>query len=202
MLLPLILVVVAFVAGLMWSRRRKRRARLAQIQQLRQWLSQRSQEDPLWHQWINGLSMQEAGILLDLLRGFCVSLNWELDWLFTPEIEKAPALKQAMEEDILGYGRALLTALQMEQDVAAFQTYRTFARKPSARKQRSLIQGLYPRLAEASLLSTGQQVGRKLGRTPKRSQQISAVTQAFERNPGQAMDVLKKLLIDDPTISE
>lgn len=209
-LLPLLLLLL-IVGFEMQKRQRNRQRKQALTQQLYTWAEQNSTLDPDLQQWIHRLPATEASVLVDLLTGYCTSLNWELAWLFAPQIERAPVLKQALEESVSAYARAILTSLQMEEDVRAYQAYLAFARKPSARNQRRLVQQLYPKLHAEGVIpraaaprewrflpkfSAGNK-GKANKKPPTHKEQIAAIQRAFEQNPIHAMEVLKQVLTEE-----
>lgn len=209
--MPVLPILLLFIVGIGYEVQRKQRSRRhkrALIQQLYAWAESNSALDRDLQQWIQRLPATEAAVLVELLTGYCASLNWELEWLFAAQIERAPLLKQALEENVTAYARAILTGLQVEQDVRAYHAYLEFARKPTARKQRTLVQKLYPRL-EAQGLTVENESPSKLrflprfaamkprkraNKAPTRKEQITAIQRAFENNPGRAMEALKQTL--------
>lgn len=193
-LLLLLLIILAGGIG-WWMRRRTRQQRRLRLRQLRQWLGDHHVDNPQLHRWINSLSQAEAEVLFDLLTGYCTSLNWELTWLFTPHLQKTPALQQALTEGIKSYTTSILTALQLGEEVRAYKAYRALVQKPTQRKQFTLIRKLYGELTRRSVIKANAKAQAWFRRQPTRKQQISAVIDAFEREPVVAMAVLKTLLV-------
>lgn len=197
-------VVLLFILSIIviinhfWQKRQRVKRRQLQIRQLRQWASEHEALDPVLQQWLQRLTAAEAETLYTLLTGFCASLNWELSWLFAPQIQKAPELKRALEESVSAYARAILLSLQMEADVAAYQTYVAFAKKPGARKQRPLVEQLYQRLDQVEPAPVAKRFFGRMSRkklTPK--QQVTAIQAAFDKHPAQTMQLLKEVLAGD-----
>lgn len=192
----------------MRQRQKSRRHKRTLIQQLYSWAENNSALESDLQQWLQRLPADEAAVLVELLVGYCASLNWEFEWLFAEQIGRAPRLKQALEENVATYIRAIVTSLQMEQDVQAYQAYIKFANKPAARNQRTLVQKLYPRL-QAQGLTTANQPASKLNFLPKfikrapsakankpptQREQIAAIQRAFDQNPALAMEAFKQTL--------
>ena len=211
LLLPVIVLFsLAIVLGAQ-QRRKRRRRKQAMIRQLYAWAETNSTLEPELKQWIQRLPDADAALLVEQLTAFCAKLNWELTWLFAPQIERAPMLKQALEESVGAYVRAVLTGLRMEPDVRAYHRYLAFASQPKARKHRPLVEKLYPKiqielppaestaprkLAFLSRFTTGK--GRKSAdKPPNRQEQIAAIQRAFELNPGQTMEALKQTLAEE-----
>lgn len=192
--LLLLLLVLAGGIG-WWMRRRTRQQRHLRLRQLRQWLGAHHLDNPYLQRWLNGLSPAEAEVLLNLLTGYCTSLNWELAWLFTPQLQKTPALQHALEEGIKTYTSSILTALQLGEEVRAYKAYSALVQKPTQRKQFALIRKLYGELTQRSVIKADPKARRWFRRQPSRKQQIRAVIDAFEREPVLAMTVLKALLV-------
>lgn len=195
--LVLILSTIAIINHF-WQKRRALKRRQLQIRQLRQWASEHDALEPVLQQWLQRLTAAEAETLYTLLSGFCASLNWELSWLFAPQIQKAPELKRALEESVSAYARAILLSLQMEADVAAYQAYVAFAKKPSARKQRPLVEQLYQKLDQVEPAPVAKRFFGRASRkklTPK--QQVAAIQAAFDKHPAQTMHLLKEVLAGD-----
>ncbi|MCB0081584.1 MAG: hypothetical protein KDE47_11665, partial [Caldilineaceae bacterium] len=137
LLIPiLVLITILFVIGVWWRRSRAAKQRRLQIEQLRQWAADHDALEPPLQQWIQRLPANQAQVLWEMLDGYCTSLHWELNWLFAPQIKKAPELKMALEESVSAYARAILHSLQMEVDVAAYHAYVAFDQNPNTRKQR------------------------------------------------------------------
>ncbi|MEZ4734838.1 MAG: hypothetical protein R3E79_47705 [Caldilineaceae bacterium] len=208
-LLPLLLLLI--IGFELQRRQRNRRRKQTLTQQLYTWADQTLTLDPELQQWIHRLPAAEASVLVNLLTGYCTSLNWELAWLFAPQIERAPVLKQALEESVSAYARAILTSLQMEEDVRAYQVYLAFARKPTARHQRRLVQRLYPKVQTGKgglgaaeprewrflpKFSTGKK-NKANTRPPTHKEQIAAIQRAFDQNPVYAMEALKEVLAEE-----
>lgn len=200
-LLALIFLVLLFAVTLL-LRRQQRQHQRALIRQFYTWVGQPHGLDATLQQWINALSDAEAELLVKLLQGYCASLNWELEWLFAPQIEKAPLLRDALVDSVRAYARTILTSLQMEVDVRAYQAYVAFSRKPTNRKQSALVQKLYRQISAAGIIPPLEKVKRRfLSKQPTRKHQITVIQQAFEQKPAQAMEVLKQLLIEDAATS-
>ncbi|MEZ4713388.1 MAG: hypothetical protein R3A44_39745 [Caldilineaceae bacterium] len=172
--------------------------RRRQIEQLRSWAAAHSALEAPLQEWILRLPPTEAEVLWGLLDGYCTSLNWELSWLFAPQIAKAPALKAVLEESVSAYARAIVHSLQMEADVAAYQAYSAFAKNPTARKQRHLVEQLYQKIDDAHLTPpTKRLLGRLGSKKVSTKNKAAAIQQAFERDPARAMAALKQVLDAD-----
>lgn len=196
-LLFLFPILTIAIIGVVWQRRYTRRRRQMTIQQLRRWIGTHADIDPGLQYWVSRLTTAEASVLVELLTGYCTSLNWELSWLFTPQMEKAPALQQAIEEGVIAYARSILASLQLSDDAHAYKAYLTLVQKPTNRKQFALIQKLYNTLNESGLVTPVATKRTWLRRQPTRKQQIAAVYQAFDQAPALAMETLKTLLIQE-----
>lgn len=194
---PLLLLLLLLLGIGVALRRYKQRHRRRLLRQLRQWLGAQTIDDPHLQRWVNGLSQGEADVLFDLLTGYCASLNWELTWLFTPQLQKVPSLQQAIEEGVTTYVRSILTALQLEGEVHAYKTYSRLVQKPGQRKQFTLIQKLYQEFSRQGLITPDPKARRWFRRSPTRKQKISAVLAAFEHKPAPAMTSLKTLLAQE-----
>ena len=195
MIVPLLLLIVLAAGVALYMRRRTQQQRRLRLRQLRQWLGAQHSTNSHLQRWINGLSTSEAEVLLDLLTGYCTSLNWELTWLFTPQLQKVPALQQALEEGVKTYAGSILTALQLGEEVQMYKAYSALVQKPTQRKQFALIQKLYQELTQRGIITVDPKAKRWFRRQPTRRQKINAVIDAFEREPVQAMTVLKRLLV-------
>lgn len=197
MIVPLLLLILLVGGVSLLLRRRNRQQRRRLLRQLRQWLDAHHVDNPYLQRWINGLAQHEAEVLLDLLTGYCTSLNWELAWLFTPQLQKVPALQQALEEGVKTYTSSILTALQLGEEVRAYKAYSALVQKPTQRKQFALIQKLYQELRQRGVIKIDPKAQRWFRRQPTRKQKISAVIDAFEREPVLAITVLKALLVTE-----
>ncbi|MEZ4678312.1 MAG: hypothetical protein R2932_29265 [Caldilineaceae bacterium] len=202
MLLLTIVILTLFIIGSWWRRSRAAKQRRWQIEQLRRWAAEHDALEPPLQQWIQRLPATEAQVLLELLNGYCTSLNWELNWLFAPQIAKAPELKSVLEESVSAYARAILHSLQMEVDVAAYQAYVALEKKPMARKHRSLVEQLYQKVNDERLLPPPHRFWGRFSRKSASSKaQVAAIQQAFERDPAQAMAALKEILATDAAVT-
>ncbi len=198
----LILLLVVLVVRFFWQRWRTHKTRRLQLTQLRQWAAAHDALEPPLQRWLQRLPASEAQVLLELLDGYCKSLNWELHWLFAPQIKKAPALKVALEESVSAYVRAILHSLQMESDVQAYQAYVAFEKNPTGRKQRALVQQLYQKVNDEHLTPpTKRLLGRFRRKDPTPKAQVAAIQQAFERDPARAMALLKDVLTADAAVT-
>lgn len=193
-LIVLLLAIVVIVVGVRRQRQQARKQRQMMLHRLRDWLGVEEINDPGLQKWVNGLSAEEASVLLDLLNGYFASLNWEINWLFSPHLKKIPALQQAVEEGVLAYMRSILDSLQLVEDVRAYNTYLELVRKPKGRKQFSLIQKLYESLAAQKAIKPGKAKRGLFARRALQKEQIAAVLQVFDREPDLAMKSLKALL--------
>lgn len=209
--MPFASILLLLSVGVGYGMRKRqisRRHKRTLIQQLYSWAESNSTLEKDLQQWLQRLPADEAAVLVELLVGYCASLNWDLEWLFAEQIGRAPRLQQALEENVATYIRSIVTSLQMEQDVQGYQAYLKFANKPTARNQRTLVQKLYPRL-HAQGLTTETQVTSKLNFLPKfikrfpspkanklptHREQIAAIQRAFDQNPTLAMEALKQTL--------
>lgn len=200
--IDILLVLSLLAVGMLWRRWRARKQRTRQIEQLRRWAADHEALEPALNKWIQNLPATQAQVLWELLDGYCTSLNWELSWLFAPQIEKAPELKTVLEESVHNYARAILHSLQMEVDVVAYQTYVAFDKKPTARKHRPLVEQLYQKVNEERLTPpTNRIFGWFAPKGPTRKTQITTIQQAFERNPTQAMAALREILVADAAVT-
>jgi len=193
----LLLLLSLVIIGVVWRRRNAQKHRRRVLHQLRRWLGARETLEPTLQRWVNGLSASEADMLLDLLTGYCTSLNWELTWLFTPQLQKVPALQQALEESVMAYARSLLTSLQLVEEVQAYNAYVALLQKPASRQQFTLVQKLYNALSAQGVIPLTTPKRRWFRRQPTRKQKISAVIAAFDREPASAMATLKALLVTE-----
>lgn len=208
-ILLMLLFFLTMIAYLM-QRRRTHRRQQTLIRKLYAWADHAPTLESDLQRWMYRLPPAEASVLVDLLSGYCSSLNWELTWLFAPQIERAPVLKHAIEESVSAYVRAILTSLQLENDVQAYHAYVEFARKPQARKQRRIVKSLYPKVQTEGIIAQ-EDPPRKWGflprfsskenkarkKLPPRKEQIAIIQQAFEQNPTRMMELLKQTLTDD-----
>ncbi len=200
-LLIIIFLLLLLTLTTFWRRRQERQQKRAHILQLRAWAADHQALEPALQQWITRLSAKEAELLFDLLSGYCASLQWELTWLFAPQIKKAPALQAVLEESVSTYARTILVALQMEVDVQAFQTYVAFAQKPTARSHRPLVEQLYHKVDQGGLTPPAKRLWSRFSRKGTTTkQQITAIQQAFERDPAKAMEFLKETLSTDAAV--
>ncbi|MBX3012989.1 MAG: hypothetical protein KF832_15845 [Caldilineaceae bacterium] len=191
-----VLVVLA-VIGMFWRRRYQQQQRQKALRELRRWIGEHTAIDPTLQRWVAGLSPAETHVLLDLLNGYCTSLNWELSWLFSHHLEKTPVLKQALEEGLVAYANSILASLQLIDDVHAYRTYVALTQKPAGKRQFALIQKLYKTFGERGVIVPVKAKRRWLSRQPTRKQQIAAVISAFDQDSALAMDTLKLLLVDE-----
>ena len=79
----------------------------------------------------------------------------------------------------------------------AHKAYLAMSKKPTARKQFTLVQKLYARLQERGLIEATNHKRKWLQRQPSRKQKIAAVTQVFDKDPALAMETLKGLLVNE-----
>ena len=192
----LLLLIILFLLGFgfVQQRRLTRKRRQSLLRQLHKWLGTQQAGDPQLRQWVNGLSATESEVLLDLLTGYCSSLNWELNWLFAPHLQKVPTLKQAIEEGVMAYMRSILASLQVVDEVETYRAYVALMRKPLWRKQSSLMQKLYQAMSAQGVIMPLAQKRRWFRRLPTHKQKVALITAAFDRQPLAAMNSLKSLL--------
>lgn len=203
--LALALVLFLLFVGAILRRRRARRRRAAMTQQLYAWAEQSQALEPELQQWLRRLPAPDAAALMTRLDGHCAELNWELNWLFTPALERAPVLHHAVETVVAAYARGVMTGVQMEDEVRAYHVYLGFVRKPMARKRRALVQSLYTQLRADGLMTPEASSvrrlrarlpsgGRKRDQLPARKRQVAAIQQAFDADPARAMELLKRVV--------
>lgn len=193
-----IIIIMLFVVGIVWRRRRQHRILQSRLHGLHKWAGRDAVLDPLVQQWLLHLNEDESKILLELLDGYCTSLQWELDWIFMPQIEKAPALRAVLDTSISEYARAVLHSLHAEEDVRAFQVYAALDKKPTARKRRTLVRQLYTKVNDEKLTPrTKRFFGRLPGNKPSIKEQAALIRQVFDHDPEHAMEALKEVLADD-----
>lgn len=196
MLLINISILITFsLIGLIlvqWRRRYQQRSRL---RRLRTWATQSTAVEPVLQAWIEQMSSAQLTVLLDLLHGYCASLHWQLDWLFMPQIESAPALHTAVEEGVSSYARTILLSLQLAEDVQAYQAYLAFEKQPYARKQQPLVQNLYAKIQHERVTPAVQGFFRRFSdQDTTQTDQVAAIREAFAQDPANAMGALKEVL--------
>lgn len=200
-IMPFFITIAFLIIGLLLRRWQLRRRKQARIHQLRTWIAQNQALDPVLQQWVQFLPPNEAELLLDLLNGYCTSLKWKLDWLFAPQLEKAPVLKSVLEESISAYTRAILLSLQLEEDVRAYEVYLAFEKSPT-RKQRVIVQRLYARINSENLIPPNQQFLRRfVSRSMTYREQVAAIQHSFDRDPASAMAALKAVLTSEALVT-
>ena len=210
LLLAALLILIMVSGGWALQRRRARRQRRLLLHQLREWLSVPSRDAALsqagdsldldLQRWVNSLSADEAAVLLNLLKGFFASLNWEMNWLFSAHLRKVPALKTAVEEGVVAYMRAIFASLQLEGDVHAYKAYLEMAKKPRARRHLSRIRHIYAELVAQKIVKpTAKRRGIFGGGDVAIKTQIAAVLEAFETHPEAAMHALQSRLAYEAT---
>lgn len=202
MLLPFLTVLVPLsIIGLLLRRWRMLYRKQLRVRQLRTWAAESTLLDPVSKQWIRALPRPQLEVLLDLVQGYCVSLKWELDWLFAPQLQQAPALYSALEESIVAYIHAILLSLQMVDDVQAYRLYLTFDKRPHARRQRALVQELYAKIHHQRPVPKVQGVFSRFSRSPSTHQaQINAIRQAFAQEPARTMAAFKEVVVAKKTV--
>ena len=205
---PMTLTIVSvllplFIIGLLLQRWRMLYRKQKRLRHLQHWGTQSAMVDPIARQWLQQLPPAQLEVLLDLLHGYCASLNWELDWLFAPQLHKAPALHAALEESVAAYLRVLLLSLQMTEDVQAYQLYLAFDKQPHAHRQRLLVQQLYARLHHQRVPPKAQGFFSRFSRASARHQdQVAVIRQAFAADPARAMAALKAVLAAEQAASQ
>ena len=190
---PILLTLL--MIGFILYRGRIAYQRQARIRHLRTWAKENQALDPIVQMWIAQLSTAEMVVLLNLLHGCCLSLKWELDWLFTPQIEKAPALHSAVTESVNVYARMILLSLHMEDDVRAYHAYLAFDKQPHARQHHAIVRQLYTKIYGGDGRSSSNKFFRRSASAgTSHKEQVVAVRQAFDRDPMRTMAAFKELL--------
>lgn len=196
-----LLALVVIATGIPWRRRAQEQKRLRMVLlQIRTWLNTDELRDPEIRQWLSGLSAQEADLLTNRLRVYLSSLNWKLNWLFTPELKKAPALQQAVDGGALAYLRAMLASQQLIDDARAYEVYLNLLQRPNDRRHATLQRKLYTTLVAQDLIDPASVRRRPFRRGANRKAQAAAVLNAFERQPEASMQALKTLLLTDGAV--
>lgn len=194
------ILIIFLTTGFLLYRGRAAYQQQVRIRQLRSWAKENQALDPVVQVWIAQLSTAEMEVLLDLLQGCCLSLKWELDWLFTSQIKKAPALQSALTESVNAYARMILLSLHMEDDVRAYHAYLAFDKQPHARQQHAIVRQLYTKIYGGNASASSPKLFRRFARTgTSYKEQVAAVQQAFERDPMRTMAAFKELLAADAT---
>lgn len=203
MLLIIVPVLITLSAiGLILGRWRVAHRKQTRLRQLRTWATESSTLDPLLQQWFQQMSPPELELMLELLQGYCASLQWELDWLFTPQIKNAPALHTALVESVSAYARTILLSLQMAEDVRVYQIYLAFEKRPNARRQQMLVEQLYAKIHDQHETPTVRGFFRKFsGSSMTHSERVAAIQQAFAREPGRTMAALKEVVSAEHAIT-
>jgi len=197
MYLPITAAVLLFLfcLGLFLRWRHRKNERKEDVREMRAWMVKYQSPNHAFQLWKYGLSLQESEVLMDLARGYCTSLNWDLEWLLSSQLEKAPVLESAVEIGVNNYLESVFVSLQTERDVQAYQVYQAFEKKPTARKNRAMVEQLYDRLSRDGLIPKAK---RLLGRVTRRqvnlNQQAAAIEHAFDNNAEHTMELLKEVL--------
>ncbi len=194
-------LLIFFLLGINLRARQRRKQRREQVQDLHAWMISYQTPIPAFQLWKQGLSMRESEILFDLVQGYCTSLNWKLDWLLSPQIQKAPELQAVLETSINNYLETIFLSLQKELDVNAYLLYLDFEKKPTAGRHQALIEPLYDKLERDRLIPQPKRIfSRITRRKANASQQIAGIQHAFEHDPKRAMLRLKEVLSSDRSI--
>jgi hypothetical protein len=145
---------------------------------------------PAFSTWLDNLSEKELAAFVQRISGFCADLNFELTWLFDPEIDNAPALKEALTELVLLFALVQWKALEAQDDIKVFSTFLAW----QAGKARKLTPKLFMRLVEQELIDAPPPA---LFLAPERERQAHMVDaiKKFVEKDRQAFNVILKDVI-------
>ena len=198
----MIIIVAALIGlllaiGLVVRMQRMQEQRQMQRQRLRRWVTQHKSLDLDLRHWVLDLSEPETQVLLELLTGYCASINTQLDWIFSSKIANAPVLKSELEASVSIYLQTIFHFLQLEEDVIAFQAFLAFDKKPAARRQRRLVDQLYTNIkSQGPTESAKRLIQRFRPKKISRLEKIATIRQAFDNDPAATMTALKEIIAD------
>ena len=102
--------------------------------------------------WLAGLRSEEIELFSQRISDVVSGWNIQIDWLVGEQLQRVPALRQAVEESVLLHCLAHWRASQAQSDIRTFVTFQAWQQDPHAGRQKELNQKLYSRLVEKGLL--------------------------------------------------
>lgn len=144
--------------------------------------------------WLALLDVEEAKMFANQVRTFSESLNFELSWLLNEDLNNEPELKEAFEEAVSLYSLAYFRALQVEEELRLFITFRAWQENPSAKEYQELTQNLFAALVEKGLAAPAPT---KLFLAENRRRQKhaeSAIRQAADKDKKAFYAILKEVM--------
>ncbi len=203
-LLVAIAILIVVVAG--WWRYRSGRKKFPS--QFKEWVAggfvaekgpPDSETVQAFAAWLSGLPAEEFEAFGRPVASFCADLDFELAWLLNTQLDNDPALKQTLGELVLLYSLAHWKAIQTQDDIKVFNTFRAWQ---AGKKRRALTQKLFSRLVEKSLISTPPP---DLVLAPKKEIQtyvVQAICQFAEQDRQMLMATLKEVIFtpDKPPV--
>jgi hypothetical protein len=151
--------------------------------------------------WLAGISPQEVETFSQRVSQAISGWNIQLGWLVNHELDRTPALKQAVEDSVLLYCLACWRATQAQDDIQTFMTFQAWQRDPYAERQRDLNHQMFVRLVESGELTAPSPSLFLAPEQQRREYVVQALRQLSDKDPAAFNAALQETTKTGPVVT-
>lgn len=145
--------------------------------------------------WFESLELPEAIKLTKEASAFGSSLNIDLDWLTSEQLQSHPQLKQAVSEIVAFYCLANFKASQITDDLKAVIAFQNWQDNPHSKQRREFGRMLLAKLMEERLVIPMSPDLLLASQEERQEHAIGSILLAAEEHPEAFHKVLKALVV-------
>lgn len=126
----------------------------ALVAPFREWIENELQTEKTLQSWLLKLPEPGFALLTDHIAAFCVEMNFNLAWLFDPQLAVVPDLKRTMRSVVIDYCQACYKSIPIQVEAQLFAKYQELLRPSKSKQVQALRRALLAELIAHDLISS------------------------------------------------
>ena len=119
--------------------------------QFRVWVNRELVNIPELQAWVMELPDPALQALTEGALRYCATLNIQLSWLFTPDLEAAPAVRETIKAILVDFLAGCLHAVKQKEDIALFSVYQQLISPDQYKRRIDLRRSVFKKVTELGL---------------------------------------------------
>jgi|GEM_PF-2898383 len=142
--------------------------------------------------WLNKLPPEELASFTQKVADFCISLNFELNWLVDPKVKVDEQLKLALKETVILYSLAHWRVAQAQDNIKAFAIFHNWQKNPTTKEHKILSQLLFGELVAQKVIPQPPPTLFLAPEDERENYIIKAINQTAEENIANVIKIIQK----------